>query len=78
LEEKPPISKVAASILNRKSQSADKGCSSGLGFVGGANTSSPYKTAVSQNIHICLRVLWYNLSNGKGHEIWQVECEKPV
>jgi hypothetical protein len=41
MEERPPIWKVAANILNKQSRTANKGWSSSLGVVRGANNSSP-------------------------------------
>jgi len=46
LEERPPIWRVAASILNKQSRTADKGWSSNLGVGRGSNNSSPKKTGV--------------------------------
>ena len=40
MEERPPIWRVAVSILNKHSQTADKGWSSSLGVGRGANNSS--------------------------------------
>ena len=40
MEERPPIWRVAANKLNKQSQTADKGWSSGLGVGRGANNSS--------------------------------------
>jgi len=41
MEERPPLSKVAANVLHNQSLRADKGCSSSLGDGRGANNSSP-------------------------------------
>jgi len=40
-EEWPPVWRVAVNILNKQSQTADKGWSSSLGVGWGANNSSP-------------------------------------
>src|SRR5215469_15581063 len=40
MEERPPIWRVTANILNKQSQTADKGWSSSLGVGRGANNSS--------------------------------------
>jgi hypothetical protein len=40
MEERPAIWRVAANILNKQSQTADKGWSSSLGVEGSANSSS--------------------------------------
>jgi len=40
MEERPPIWRVAANILNKQWRKADKGWSSTLGFGRGANNSS--------------------------------------
>jgi hypothetical protein len=41
MEERPPIWRLAANILNKQSRTADTGWSSSLGFGRGANNSSP-------------------------------------
>jgi hypothetical protein len=41
MEERPPIRKSAANILNKQSRKADKGRSSNLGVGRGANNSPP-------------------------------------
>ena len=41
IEERPPLWRVAANILNKQSQTADKGWSSSFGVGQGANNSSP-------------------------------------
>ena len=41
VEEMPPVLRVAANILNKKSRSADKGWSSSLELGTGANNFSP-------------------------------------
>jgi hypothetical protein len=41
MEERPPIWRVAANLLNTQSRTADKGWSSSLGVGWGANNSSP-------------------------------------
>ena len=69
MEEQPPIWRVAANILNKQSQTADKGWSLSLGVGQGVDHSSPYKLALLQNMNTCLGpglILWYNLSNEKG------------
>jgi hypothetical protein len=43
MEERPPIWRVAANILNKQLQTADKGWSSSLEVGRGANNSSPWK-----------------------------------
>ena len=50
MEERPPIWRVAANILNKQSRAADKGWSSSLGVGRGADNSSPWKP-MSRNIH---------------------------
>jgi hypothetical protein len=55
MEERPPIWRVAANILNKQSRTDGKEKSSRL--------------ALLRNGYMCLGlglVLWYNLSNGKG------------
>jgi len=46
MEERPPIWREAANILNVQSRTADKGRSSSLGFGRGANNFSPQKRIV--------------------------------
>ena len=41
MEERPPIRRVAANILNKQSTTADEGWSSSLGVGRGANNASP-------------------------------------
>jgi hypothetical protein len=41
MEERPPVWRVAANILNKQSRTADTGCSSNLGVWRGSNNSSP-------------------------------------
>jgi len=41
IEERPAVRRVAANILNKQSQTADKGCSSRWVFRRVANNSSP-------------------------------------
>ena len=41
IEERPPIWRVAANILNKQSRTADEGWSSSLGVGRGANNTSP-------------------------------------
>jgi hypothetical protein len=49
MEERPPIWRVAANILNKQLRKADKWWSSSLGVERGANNSSPQKRIVLQN-----------------------------
>ena len=48
MEERPPIWRVAANILNKQSRTADEGWSSSLGVGRGANNASPWKTFVKK------------------------------
>jgi hypothetical protein len=41
MEERPPIWRVAANVLNKQSRTADKGWSSSLGVGRGANNAPP-------------------------------------
>jgi len=45
MEERPPIGKIAAIILNKQSRTADKGWYYSLGFGRDANNFSPQKLA---------------------------------
>ena len=66
MEERPPIWRVAANILNKQFWTADRWWSSYLGAGGGANTSllscyGPFTKKASDGL-----TFWYNLRNGKG------------
>ena len=50
IEERPPLWRVAANILNKQSRTADEGWSSSLGVGRGANNPSR-KTLMLRNIH---------------------------
>ena len=50
IEERPPIRRVAANILNKQSWTADEGWSSSLGVGRGAKTP-PCKTLMLRNSH---------------------------
>ena len=70
MEERPPIWRVAANILNKQSRTADKGWFSNLGFGRGADKSSLYKLAKLWNINTCVGpglILWYRIGTGDGH-----------
>jgi hypothetical protein len=49
MEERPPIWRVAANILNKQSRTADKGWSSSLGVGRGANNASPSRRLVKKH-----------------------------
>ena len=70
MEERPPIWRVAANILNKQSRTADKGCSSSLGVGRGANNSSLLKRILLRNIHRQSLgpglILWYDLRSERG------------
>ena len=70
MEERPPIWRVAANIMNKQSRAADKGWSSSLGVRRGANNSSLLKRILLRNIHRQSfgpgLILWYDLSNERG------------
>jgi hypothetical protein len=70
MEERPLIWRVAANILNKQSQTADRGWSSSLEFGRGANNCSLRKRILLQNIHRQrLRpglILWYDQSSERG------------
>jgi hypothetical protein len=69
MEERPPVMRVAANILNKQSRTADKGWSSSWGL-GEVLTTSHSKTLIMLRIiHRGLGIgliLWYDPSNGKG------------
>ena len=49
MEERPPIRRVAKNMLTKQSRTADKGCSSSLGFRQSANDSSQLKRILLRN-----------------------------
>ena len=51
MEERPPIRRLAAHILNKQSRTVDKEWFSSLGVGRGANNSSPLKFILLRNIH---------------------------
>jgi hypothetical protein len=51
MEERPPLWRVAANILNNQSRTADKGWPSSLGVGRGSNNSSPKKSTLLRNVH---------------------------
>jgi hypothetical protein len=57
MEERPPIRRVAANILNKQSRTADKGWSSSLRVLRGANNSSPLKRILLRIVHTESRYL---------------------
>jgi len=73
MEERPPLWRVAANILNKQSLEAHKGWSSSLGVGRDANNSSLFKRILLRNIHRQSLgpgfILWYDLNNKEGHEI---------
>ena len=52
MEERPPMWRVAANILSKQLQTANKGWFSSLGVGRGANNSSPQKRILLQNVLI--------------------------
>ena len=77
MEERPPIRRVAANILNKQPQKADNGWSSRLGVGRGANNSSLLKHILFQNIHKASDLNQYfgmTQAMKEGHEIWYLEC----
>jgi len=66
------IQRVAENILNKQSRTVDKGWSSSLKVGCGATQPLIVKKKlrnVSKRLGSGL-ILWHDLSNGKGHEIW--------
>jgi len=69
MEERPPIWRVAANILNKQSRTADKWWSSFLGVGRGANNPTPYKLTYLRNINGWIdsgQICWCDGSKGKG------------
>jgi hypothetical protein len=56
-EERPPIWRVAANILNKQSRTADEGWSSSLGL-GEVLTTPPREKTLLRNIHKAICFLW--------------------
>ena len=54
MEERPPVWRVAANILNKQLWAADKGWSFSLGFDEVPTTPRRKKLALLRNIHNCL------------------------
>ena len=77
MEERPPVWRVAANILNKQSRTADKEWSSSLGVGGGPNNSSPLTRNLLRNIHIQSLgpglIFGTTQAKKEGHEIWYVE-----
>ena len=48
MEERPPIWRVAANVLNKQSRTAEEGWSSSLGVGRGANNAYPWKNIVKK------------------------------
>ena len=51
MEERPPIRRVAANILNKQLRTADKGWFSSLGVGRGGNSSMPYICIMLQTVN---------------------------
>ena len=67
MEERPPMWRVAANILNKQSRTVDKGWPSSFGVGRGVNNFSPHKLALLRNMITCLGPgLRYDLNSGKG------------
>ena len=62
MEERPPIWRVAANILNKQSRTADEGWSSSLGVGRGANN-----TSLSKNMLCNTRKARLRIETGGGH-----------
>ena len=78
VEERPPMWRVAANILNKQSRTADKGWSSSLEIGRGADNSSSYKLTLLRNRYTCFGpglLLWYDVRNGKGTYLREVGRE---
>ena len=58
MEERPPIWRVAANILNKQSRTADKRWSTSFGVGLGANNSSTQKRFTLRNVHTERTRLW--------------------
>ena len=67
MEERPPICRAAANILNKQSRTAEKGWSFSMGVGPDANNSSLLKHILLRNIHRQSLgpglILWYDTSN---------------
>ena len=69
MEERPPVRRVAANILNKQSRTADKGWSSSLGVGRSVYNSPTLEPTLSRIMNTCLEpglILCYDLSNERG------------
>jgi hypothetical protein len=69
MEERPPMWRIAANILNKQSRTSDKWRSSILRVGRDANNPTTYKLTQLRNINGCLesgQILRWDVSNGKG------------
>jgi hypothetical protein len=89
MEQRSPIWRVAANILNKQSRTADKVWSSSSDFEQDADNTSPLKLTLLRKKQMRLRpglILCYDLSNGKvtrnsvhgmlGTCTWQVSLQQ--
>ena len=67
MEERPPIWRAAASILNKQSRTTVKGWSSGLGVGRGANNSSPYNVSSYEMFTQKTGSSWLRIGTGGGY-----------
>ena len=67
MEERPPIWRVAASILNKQSRTAIKGWSSSLGVGRGAYKSSPYNVSSYEMFTQKTGSSWLRIGTGGEH-----------
>jgi len=81
VEEQPTILRVAANLLNKQSQTTNKGWSTRLGVGQGSNNSSLYNLSLLLNGYMCLGsglIFGTTKTMEKGHEIWYMEFKVSV
>ena len=81
MQERPPIWRVTANILNKQSRTADTGFSSSLGAGRCANNSSQNKRIMLRNVNTeslgSVLILWHDPNNGNIYQ-YKVLPKLPV
>ena len=74
MEERPPIRRLEANILNKQSRTAYKEWFSSLGVGRGANNSSPLKRIMLRNVYKSLRPGWRRWEDNINMDLQEVSC----
>ena len=76
MEERPPIWRVAANMLNKQSRTADKGWSSSLGWLSEVLTIPHRKNISCYEILIGFYVFYFERNWNNFHKFWQdlIKC----